>query len=399
MDTRQDRIAYLLELYTSKKSTAAEEQELFMWVEEAQEDSLLRDYVRQVWTKANVDHHSVDLDWDRMFKDIIKQKPVQTIPIKRHSLLQLQWLRIAAVFTVIILISTAIYYMRTSPKKEGSSKTNLVLTEDDVKPPQGNKAMITLANGSTIPLESLNKGLLARQGGVTVVKLADGKIAYQQEDGKIVSEMQFNTLYNPKGSKVIDMQLIDGTHVWLNAGSSITYPVSFIGNERKVKLTGEGYFEVHHNALMPFKVVKEKTEVVVLGTHFNINAYDDEPSVKITLLQGRVSVNNSTNKRELNPGQQAIMGNTIDVKDNVDLEHIMAWKNGYFSFNATPLEEVLKQIARWYDVEVKYEGSIPNRKFGGKIHRNATIQQVLKILEESGITYTMKNKVLLILNG
>jgi transmembrane sensor len=205
------------------------------------------------------------------------------------------------------------------------------------------------------------------------------------------------------------MALADGSHVWLNAGSSVTFPIAFVGNERKVSVTGEAYFEVAPLRLRsgqkkPFKVVKDKMEVTVLGTHFNVSAYDDEPAVEITLLEGSVKVEDQSvpqggsNRQSaiLKPGQQAQVKNEIRVVDDVDLDLIMAWKNGLFAFKATSLDEVMRQIARWYNVEVKYEGEIPNRQFGGKIHRDANISQVLKILEESNVHYKISNKEILI---
>jgi transmembrane sensor len=313
-----------------------------------------------------------------------------------------RWIRMAAAAAVLLLVASGAYLWLQPQKTDQPAAKVEQYTNQDVPAPTGNKAIIALADGKKISLDSLQAGLLAQQGNMQLVKLADGQIAYQKAGGEIIKELQYNTLYNPKGSKVIDMALADGSHVWLNAGSSVTFPIAFVGNERKVSITGEAYFEVAPLQLrsgqkMPFRVTaNNKAEVDVLGTHFNVSAYDDEPAIAVTLLEGLVNVNTGLSKQQLKPGQQAQVKNDIQVMNDVDLDMIMAWKNGLFSFKATSLEEVMRQIGRWYNVEVKYEGGIPNRQFGGKIHRDANISQVLKILEESNVHYRINNREILI---
>jgi ferric-dicitrate binding protein FerR (iron transport regulator) len=254
--------------------------------------------------------------------------------------------------------------------------------------------MITLADGSTIYLDSVGGGTLAVQNDVQVMKTAEGKVVYTGAttgNGEIV----YNTLFNPRGSKVIDMQLSDGSHVWLNAGSSIRYPVAFIGKERVVEINGEAYFEVarleRSNAKnakqaqrtqsenMPFIVKKGDVSVTVLGTHFNVNAYDDEESLKVTLLEGSVAVKRASTMVKLTPGQQAIAASgKLQVASSVDVDEVMAWKNGKFVFNKTNVQTTMRQIARWYDVDIEYKDNVKGF-FSGGISRLENASQLLKM--------------------
>jgi ferric-dicitrate binding protein FerR (iron transport regulator) len=198
------------------------------------------------------------------------------------------------------------------------------------------------------------------------------------------------------GSKVIDMTLSDGSRIWLNAGSSITYPVTFVGNDRNVEINGEVYFEVAHNANMPFHVRHGAMDVQVLGTHFNINAYDDEPSVKVTLLEGSVKVGNNMGLVTIKPGEQAnIASNQLPhTSGNINLEQVMAWKNGLFSFTGADLTTVMRQLARWYNIQVKYEGQIPARKFSGEITHDLTLSQLMNGLQSLGIQFSIEGRTM-----
>lgn len=330
-----------------------------------------------------------------------------TVPLRRFSGSKI-W-RWAAAAVLIIGVSMAVVVStnrHTSPS---------VATTNDIPAPRQSKATITLAGGQTVSLDSLSQGLLAQQGNMKLVKLANGQIAYQAASGEVMKEMQFNTLSNPRGSKVIDIQLSDGSHVWLNAGSSVTYPIAFIGKERKVSITGEAYFEVAHDKSKPFYVINGSMEVKVLGTHFNVNAYDDESDIKVTLLEGSVSIahhaepNDSESRKGsviLKPGQQGIIPilssdqqlNKVHIIPNIDLDAVMAWKNGLFQFDRAPLDAVLKQLSRWYDVEVVYEKGVPDIKLWGDMKRDLTLVQVLRGLGKIGVNYKIEGKKLIVLN-
>jgi len=315
------------------------------------------------------------------------------------------WRRIAVAASILLVLGLGSYliFFNKTEKPIEVVKTDL---PNDVKAPETNRAMITLANGSTVYLDSAANGALAVQGNINLIKTADGKIVYSPEDGKTESPKEvFNTLTNPRGSKVIDMTLADGSHVWLNAGSSVTYPIAFVGSERKVTITGEAYFEVAHNAAMPFKVNKGEIEVTVLGTHFNINAYEDEADIKVTLLEGSVRVGRGesgvVSRKEvvIKPGQQAVaMSNgQLAISNAVDTEQVMAWKNGLFSFDKADLQTVMRELARWYDIEVVYEKNIPVQRFWGSIQRTLPLSKVLLFLEKSEVHFRIEGRKLIVI--
>ncbi|HET6996597.1 MAG TPA: FecR domain-containing protein, partial [Chitinophagaceae bacterium] len=242
----------------------------------------------------------------------------------------------------------------------------------------------------------------ATENNVNLIKKADCEIVY--DDSRLTahdSPLTYNTLTNPRGSKVIDMTLSDGSKVWLNAGSSVKYPVTFIGKDRKVEITGEAYFEVTHDPGRPFVVSKGLISVTVLGTHFNVNAYDDEADIKVTLLEGSVKVSELTTHHSqlIKPGEQGIAMNNgeLTVKNDVDMEQVMAWKNGRFQFNEADLQTVLRQVARWYDVEIVYEGDVPTRQFGGKMQKELNLSEILKILEKNNVHFRIDGKKLIVL--
>jgi ferric-dicitrate binding protein FerR (iron transport regulator) len=197
------------------------------------------------------------------------------------------------------------------------------------------------------------------------------------------------------------MKLADGSRIWLNAGSSITYPVAFMGKERKVSISGEVYFEVAHNAAMPFRVEHGAMEVQVLGTHFNINAYDDEPDIKTTLLEGSVKVSSMVNGQwsMLKPGEQVSISHKSQLSQPIPVQttEVMAWKNGLFSFTGADLKTVIRQLARWYNIQVKYEGELPTRKFSGEITRDLTLSQLMNGLQSLGIQFRLEGRTMIVM--
>jgi transmembrane sensor len=271
------------------------------------------------------------------------------------------------------------------------------ILKNDVAP-GGNKAILTLADGSSIVLDSASNGTLGQQGNIKILKLDNGLLAYSV-NGKELTESDeafYNTISTPRGGQY-KITLADGTMVWLNAASSIRFPVLFTGTQRKVEITGEVYFEVAKNKTMPFKVKASSSEVEVLGTHFNVNAYEDEASIKTTLLEGSVKVSttsfvsNTQTTKFLQPGQQASSSNNgkINILNNVDLEETMAWKNGRFQFKSTDLKSMLRQIARWYDVDVEYKGNV-DLHFTGQLTRN---ENVSKVFEKLALTNEVHFKI------
>ena len=302
---------------------------------------------------------------------------------------------IAASLLVFITAGIVIFMHHQFPKKQFFAFTKSV--KNDIAP-GGNKAILTLANGNTLVLTDAKNGKLANQSGVVISKTADGQIEYASSgQNALLNTLVYNIATTPKGGQY-QFILSDGTKVWLNSASSIKYPVSFIGNERRVELTGEAYFEVAHNAAKPFRVVSNGQTVEVLGTHFNINAYADENAVKTTLLQGSVKVSSAGSSSIIKPGEQAQFNNgKINVVRGIDLDAAVAWKNGLFYFEDSNIQEVMRQFARWYDVDVKYEGELPSRRFSGEIARNINATQMLDILNFKKIHYKLQGKTIIVM--
>jgi ferric-dicitrate binding protein FerR (iron transport regulator) len=247
-------------------------------------------------------------------------------------------------------------------------------------------AILTLANGDIIELDSLKNGVIATQQGTSLI-LQNGTLSYNAKDAADVS---YNTIRTPK-ARQFQVVLPDGSEVWLNAGSSLKYPTAFIKG-RVVEISGEAYFEVTKNAAMPFKVkMNEQAAVEVLGTKFNVNAYSDEKSIDATLLEGSVRVNAGAQKVILRPGQQAQLNGTLTVNDHVNTDQVIAWKTGIFNFDGLGIEAVMRQLSRWYDIEVIYEQGIPSTKFYGEIGRNLNLSQVLEGLKLSGVHFRIEN--------
>ena len=291
--------------------------------------------------------------------------------------------RIAVAASVVFCLSFGTYYLMKSNKvaKETLAAVN------DIKP-GGNKAFLTLADGKRILLTDAANGKLAKEEGIQITKTADGQIVYEVIKTDRLAEHKNRTAYNtietPRGGQY-QVLLPDGSKVWLNAASKLIYPVSFHGlGERKVELSGEAYFEVAKDKSHPFKVKSSGQEVEVLGTHFNINAYREEGLPRTTLLEGAVQISgNNGNKALLKPGEQAALkGNDIHIS-KVDIEEAVAWKNGYFFFENADLETVMKQLSRWYDVDIVYPKKI-NERFYAQIPSKSSLSEVLKVLELTG---------------
>jgi len=296
-----------------------------------------------------------------------------------------KYLTVAAA-SILILSSITVYYFYPRYSNPANNLKENVATIS----PGSNKAVLTLSNGKQIDLEEAVKGELADQFGVDIIKTKDGSITYQNQNEIVAANLATNTISTPRGGQY-QLVLPDGTQVWLNAASSLTFPVRFSNSQREVMLQGEAYFEVSKKKNHPFKVVTNHQTVKVLGTHFNINDYLDEPLSKVTLLEGSVQVatNAYLNKATLKPGQQAAVqwrNNTQTISvSNVDTEESIAWKNGYFQFDDEPLESVLRKISRWYNVDISYEkDSYDKISFSGTLSKYSDVKNILRKIEYTG---------------
>jgi len=301
--------------------------------------------------------------------------------------------RIAVAASILLCLGLGFYLVRRNNEPQQFT----VSAKNDVKPGR-NKAILTLADGSVIDLDNAKTGQIATQNGIIVRKTSNGKLEYIIKDvpGNANQAISTNLISTPRGGQY-EVTLPDGTKVWLNAASTLKYPSSFTKNERRVELQGEAYFEVSKDKSRPFRVAANQQTVEVLGTHFNISAYSDESQVKTTLLEGAVNVSNGMSSLKLKPGQQALL-NLADAKlrmnPNVDVDKELAWKNDLFAFDNDDLKTIMRQISRWYDLDVVYQGKITDEKYVGEIPRNSNLSEVFKILELNHVHIDAKGKVL-----
>jgi len=306
------------------------------------------------------------------------------------------WPRAAAAAAVLLIASVGSVLI--THKKSPPLVVQHQPLKDDISP-AGTRATLTLLDGQTIPVDSAGNRVLTRQDNATISSLG-GQLIYSanQPDRPVPSgSLAYNTLTTKPGEHY-SLVLPDGTKVWLNAASSITYPVVFDGNERKVKVTGEVYFEIVHNARQPFRIAVKDQIVEDIGTHLNINAYDDEPVINTTLLEGSIRVTKCSASVVLTQGQEA----TIRPKDRsfqlrqVDADQAIAWKKGYFYFDRVDIRTMMRQLARWYNVKVVYKGDIPKRTFKGKLYRNIHASEALQILSYFGAQFQIDDKTIMV---
>lgn len=326
---------------------------------------------------------------NKLINDKIAQQEAPAAPVHRVHLLQRSWVRLAVAAMLVLLLGSAVFLAMRKGSDKALATTDAPQPAGDIAPGRDG-AILTLADGSRIVLDSSRKGALGQQGGTNLV-LDNNRLAYESNHttGNAVS---YNMLNVPRGRQ-FQVVLPDGTKVWLNAASSMRYPTAFTGAERLVEITGEAYFEVAHDTQHPFIVKKGDTETRVLGTHFNINAYEDERTMNITLLEGSVQVKNGAKQAIIKPGQQAQVGNGIKVAGNVDVDEVVAWKEGKFQFGETAdIESIMRQVANWYDVEVIYKGTVHSH-IGGTISRNVNLSLLLKMLQTTGVVdFKVANK-------
>ena len=303
------------------------------------------------------------------------------------------WQRIAAAASILLFLSVGGYFLFHKQLPQQQTAQN---QKQDLAPGR-NQATLTLANGSKIILTKTLRGQIAQQGN-TLIQAGSGEAITYSSTNTTATKVEYNTMSTAKGEmSPFPLILADGTKVWLNAASSITFPTAFTGNDRLVKITGEASFEVVHNAAKPFKVSVNGQTVEDIGTQFDINAYLDEPSMKTTLIEGSIRVSAGGTHKILMPGQQAqVKGNEIVVVPDADTEMAIAWKKGLFQYKDASIPAVMRQLARWYDVEIQYEGTIPDREFSGKIERNLKASQALDVLRFTKVHFRIEGKKIIV---
>jgi ferric-dicitrate binding protein FerR (iron transport regulator) len=424
----KDRLAYLFRRYITKQYNEAEKAELMESLRQEDAAQWLEKYSNETEEMPYTQRTLDDATTQSILKSLLvviknenngRQAPVHRIPSLtggRHIMKKALFRYAAA---VIIIAGIGAYLYINNQKEEPSvTQKNPVPVQNDVAP-GGNRATLTLADGSKIILDSAKSGELAREENATISKTADGKIVYDPNE-KLADKILLNTMTTPRGGQY-QLMLPDGSQVWLNAESSITYPTTFgeRERERRVSVTGEVYFEVAKNKARPFIVSVSSGEgrgekgegrtlqIEVLGTHFNVNAYKEEQTKNITLLEGSVRIALSALRSPLSdksvltlkPGQQGqLSANKLSLAANPDIEQVMAWKNGRFKFGeGMEIAAILRQVSRWYDVDITYEGKVTGT-IGGSLSRQVNISKVLELMQSTGsISYRIEGKRVVIL--
>ncbi|HET7118177.1 MAG TPA: FecR domain-containing protein [Hanamia sp.] len=411
MESRFVRFKYLFERYTSNNFFSVDEKNEFL--EKVTHDEyapLLKELIKDKVENTVEDRIMEKEKADEIFNTIIQVAKendiVYMLPEKKRNT---KWWWAAASVLIILTVGSYFFLKQPATKSVVASKSKVTPLVNDALPgKQG--AILTLANGKTIVLDSAHNGLLTNQGNTQIVK-ENGKVSYQGEKNS-GNEIMYNTMTTPKGRQY-QLILADGSKVWLNAASSITYPTAFTGKERRVSITGEAYFEIKHISFnsttgeeaIPFFVdynssPNEKGEIKVMGTHFNVMDYNNEAAVKTTLLEGSVKVTENNKTVTIKPGEQAVMNkekNTVSVV-KADVDEAVAWKNGFFSFKSATIETVMRQVERWYDVDVVYNGAKPEGHYRGEVPMNVNASVMLKVLEVSGIHFKIDGKRIVVEN-
>lgn len=376
-----DRLQFLFSKYLQNQITQDEYTELWQLMEEEKLSHQLQD----LWKQEPV--NSLDsAEWEQKLAAIRKiQSPVRRVGVR--------WRTYAVAASVILALAAYWFIDLQFTAKENKVEARKNLSE---VLPGHSGAVLTLSNGQKLILDSAGNGELATDANVAIIK-KDGELVYNGRS----QEMVYNTVSTDKGRQW-RLTLPDGTRVWLNAASSISYPLSFHGKERVVTMTGEVYFEVVHNAKQPFKVKVGDRLIEDIGTSFNVNAYADEKTLTATLLEGAVSISTPETPRSIvmeGIGKQAQVNGSgkISVSTDADTEEVMAWKNGMFSFNQSDIQGIMRQISRWYDLDVMYTGTRRKETFSGMVSRSSNLSQVLKIMEQASIRFRLEEKTLIVI--
>lgn len=391
-----ERIENLIGKLIDGTLNAPEKRELAEWVRRNPDDERLAQALEQAWERFEPEQPMPEAVSDRILANIFpaaaweeEEEPEQGGGIA--------WLWPKFVAAALVIGLGVYWWAGYRGNGDVAQQEKAVKTQLADIPPGSNKAILTLGDGSSITLDSAGNGLLASEGGTSVTQSEKGQLVYKLGVNAETAPV-FNTVSTPKGGQ-FHIVLPDGTGVWLNAASSLRFPTAFTGKQRDVEITGEVYFEVAHNKQMPFVVKNGAMEITVLGTHFNVMAYDDEKIMRTTLFEGAVKVTRGGREALLAPGQQARISaatGSVRVVDDVDTEKELSWKNGYFQFEDESLESIMRQVSRWYDVEVRYEGNSRGENFTGRLPRNANVSGVMKILSLSGVKFRIEDKTIIV---
>jgi transmembrane sensor len=386
------QLAQLFDRYMNQESSQEETFELLEYINDPGNEQQIKELIGDSF------NHEPGIDvlpvyrLQAILREILEHEAPLAAP--RHGVTKKHWSRIAVAASVLLFLSVGSYFLLH--KKQVARK--IALNQHHDLAPGGNKAILTLSSGEQISLSDAKNGIIAKENREIIQKAADGSIVYRGNSAATGNQpLVYNTITTPRGGQW-PVVLPDGSRVMLNAASALRYPVAFTNKERVVELTGEAYFEVAHDAAKPFRVISNGQTVEVLGTHFNINAYNDEPAMVTTLLEGSVKVGKDNAVATIKPGEEAVWANYAHQfkVDQADVDAAVAWKNGLFQFNHASIESIMRQASRWYDVEISYKANIPQLTFSGNLPRNVNASRLLEILSITGVHFNIEGKKIII---
>jgi len=379
-NSNKERLQDLAHKWLNGTLLENEQTEFDQWFIKEEEEVI---EIPSIIAKSDLEHRELILS--RIYEQIKREEPK-----KIYSRI---WIKMAAAAAIVLILSGGIYKIYFSAKPVETQTAGLT----DIKP-GGNNAVLTLSNGNKIVLNNAANGKIAMEGGSIITKTKDGNVVYTTTD-QAGNMAGLNTISTPKGGQY-EVVLPDQSRIWLNAGSSITFPTNFKRGIREVSITGEVYFEITKNKNKPFRVVSNDQVTEVLGTHFNINAYSNESQITTTLLEGAVRIKKKGQSVVLKPGQQAMVAtndqDNIHITDNPDAQDAVAWTHGKFQFENADIPTVMRQLERWYNVEVTFAGKIPDEKFNGTLSRNIKISDALILIGYTHINYTIEGRKIII---
>ncbi|MCS3797791.1 FecR domain-containing protein [Niastella sp. OAS944] len=378
------RLNSLIERFHNKTISDAEHEELLALLSQNEHAAIARKFFRDVMeSQGSNEPFFTEANSEAIYSSVQtkigareQKRSVRMLPVWK-------WAGVAAAACVLLIAGYWVF--KPAAQKEAQPVVQTENANPDLLPGKKNKAVLILADNKQIVLDSTGAGVLSTQGNASVRKDANGQIIYETGSANnIPAGVVYNILEIPNGGEY-ELVLSDGSKVWLNSASRIKFPVNFSGNTRDVELSGEAYFEIAKDKARPFKVHFNTSTVEVLGTHFNVNAYNNEATQAVTLLEGSVKVSNSLEGIKIKPGQQAMLGNENKLKvKEVDVEEAVAWKNGLFIFVDEDIKSIMRKLARWYDFTPEYQGNIGEEEFGGMISKYRNISEALKMFESTG---------------
>lgn len=387
------RLEYLFEQYVNQKCSLQEEEELMELFAQSENERAVKILIEKVIENTGPELQMTAHLSNSILQNIFQAEKGLVVPIKKKKIVLSMWFRVAAAAIIVLLVTATYWFVEKKIFSEGA----IVAKKPMQILPGGVKALLTIDNGGIIPLDSIQSGKIAQQGNTAIYK-KDGVLEYNTNASANNNvSVTYNTLSTPGGGQY-KLILPDGSKVWLNAKSRLRFPAAFTGNQRLVELTGEAYFEVAKNKENPFMINVEGLRVEVLGTHFNVNGYVEEKDIVTSLIEGSVKVTKGALQDLLKPGQQAILNKKEEqIKiANADMDEVTAWKNGLFQFKNADIYEIMREVGRWYNVEIIYAGKVPVQRFDGKISRSAQLPEVLQILQLSKIKFTIEGKKIIV---